>query len=154
MTTRKLGALLTAVLVAMTAAGCKKTGKVSRKVYYNNQPLGGGSVLFFASNGKNVTGSIGTDGSYTVDQVPLGTAKIVVDTSALKPVGRPGGAAVTGPPTNFEPPPEAANDPHYGKGGAPRGKYVEIPAKYTKPDTTDESYDVVQGDQEHDIKLK
>jgi len=151
MRTRRWGILAAALVFSAAAAGCSGTGTVSGKVYVGDKLVTGGTVQFVAKNGITRSAQIGTDGSYTVEKVPVGPAKIVVDNSALKPQQQPGSHGNT-PPSDL--PPEAANSPMYGGGGAQKGKWVPFDDKYTNPATTELELDVVKGDQEFEIHMK
>jgi hypothetical protein len=70
-------------LLALTAAstlGCGgvQTGRVSGTVTYKNKPLPTGSVMLIASTGTILYGTIQSDGTYEIENVPLGTAKVGV----------------------------------------------------------------------------
>src|SRR5262245_55348662 len=84
----RLGSLgllgITIALVSLT--GCRKpTGKLDGKVYYKDKPLSSGTVTLMA-DGKTVgTGSIQADGSYAIQNVPVGEVTILVMTGAATP---------------------------------------------------------------------
>jgi hypothetical protein len=78
----------------MTVAGCGGTGRpdrttVSGSVTYKGRPLHNAIVRFVsAADPFNASGgAIGADGSYQFGDVPIGPAKIYVDTSAMSEFG-------------------------------------------------------------------
>jgi hypothetical protein len=77
--------VLAAVGASLGLAGCgSSSGIVTGKVTYNNRPLKGGNVTFVGANGS-ASARINEDGTYTIDKVPTGEAKIAVETSSLRP---------------------------------------------------------------------
>jgi hypothetical protein len=155
--TRLLGPV-GAVLVLAGATGCGGTGTITGKVTYQGRPLTGGTVLFTSASGKGSQSSpIGPDGSYTIEKMPTGPAKVAVDTggSAQRPPGVFGG----GPPKQMQPGkdvklPEGVKSPLYNP-EAKQGKPPErIPEQYANPDTSKLTYTVRSGSQTHEIELK
>jgi hypothetical protein len=137
-------------LCVAVLAGCggKKTGgDVSGKVTYNGKAVTSGSVAFHGSDGKSVSSSIASDGSYKIVKPPLGEVKITVETS---PPLKVGSSASPKSPDGKEGPPKA-DIPLSGKTG---GEYVAIPDKYKKPATSGLSFTVTILSQTHDIELK
>jgi hypothetical protein len=135
-----------ALLLAFLVAGCggPATGTVSGKVSYKDTPLKGGRVTFVCAGNKSASGEIDEEGKYTIEKVPVGEAKIVVETEYLKPRVRQ--YQYTAPADNkgdYKPPDFAAN----------AKKYVQIPDKYTDADNTDKKLTVKSGSQQFDIKL-
>jgi len=78
-----------AFVVVLLAVGCgSRTGDVSGKVLYKGKPLSGGSVTFFHSKGAS-SSRIDNDGSYTVFKVPVGEAKITVQSLRAEGLSTP-----------------------------------------------------------------
>src|SRR5437660_444840 len=99
-------------------AGCSSPGTITGKVKYQGRPLTGGTVLFASTQGRgSQTARIGEDGSYTIEKMPPGPAKIAVETASAQP---PAGIAV--PPPNMQPPKGVALPP-----GATSGVYGTQP---------------------------
>jgi hypothetical protein len=140
-------AVLLGFAAALGVAGCgNPIGTVTGKVNYKGSPLKGGEVVFFGANGQSAQSEIKEDGTYTIDKLVAGPAKICVKTSQLKPPA-PG-------TRRFNPVPEGA--PGEMKQESPEEKakrYVAIPEKYEDPKTSGKEYTVKSGKQEFNIDL-
>jgi hypothetical protein len=168
----KRWALLLSFLIMLFAVGCgRKTGTVTGTVTIDGEPLKGGNVTFARNDGQTtMSGTINEDGSYKVENVPVGTVKVCVETKSMNPalasggVNRPGarpGGGMGGPPPGVahenKPPEGAKVSEHY----VPRtqgdnstvARYVAIPDHYADPTTTDLTYEVKRGPQDHPITL-
>ena len=75
--TRWLGWLPSLILLA-GVCGCDNTAKVTGKVTYQGRPVRYGSVIFLSADKTARSGVIEPDGSFTVEGVPRGAAKIAV----------------------------------------------------------------------------
>lgn len=137
---RSMTALLLPVLL-LAAIGCggNKSGTVSGTVTFQGKPMPGGYINFYSvtSDGRLLTqksGSIGGDGAYSVDKVPVGDVKITVQ----------------------PPPGELKTDMTDKKGSLPkRGPPpVTLPDKYQDVERTDLKYTVAPGNQKHDVVMK
>lgn len=143
------GGLLLALL--LTAVGCgSSSATVSGKITYKSTPLRGGTVTFFGptEGSWTQTSNIGEDGGYSVAKMPAGIARISVETDTVKPnqTGMQMASKMPKIPEGIE---------HSPFGQAPRAdKYVEIPKKYNKPETSGLTYEVKSGKQDHDLKLE
>jgi hypothetical protein len=138
------------LLLVVGATGCgTSVGSVSGKVTFKGEPVGGGIVTFHLPGKPAKTAPIGPDGSYSIDDVPIGELKIAVDTSTAKPAEPPPEGTV---PQNM--PPEARKSAVYGGKRPEGGKYVEIPANYSDTNTSGLTYTVKTGSQTHKIELK
>jgi hypothetical protein len=134
-------------LTVLAVAGCGPgSGSVSGKVTYKGTPLPGGTVTFMTSDQKVKTAIIGSDGTYSIDKVTTGPAKIAVTPLVPLPPMMPGGMAM---------------DP--GKVDAPEGdaaappaadKSASIPEHYKDPEKSGLTHTVTTGKQEHNIELK
>ena len=123
--------LLLASLAASCGCGSSRVGKVSGRVLLGGNPVSGGTVTFLDAGHNPVSGVIQEDGSYTVNGVAVGTAKISV-----------------GAPQNKNP-----FAGRQGRGGKPAGTAL-VPEQYKNPDKSGLTYEVRAGEQEHDIKLE
>lgn len=142
---------LCGILLAEGCGGGK--GVVSGKVLYKGKPVLGGSVSFIPQAGGAMSSPIEEDGSYTIRNIPTGTAKITVETESFRPplVNVPAGGGGVSPDfmkKNLEKMNPQMADPQRAK------RYVKIPAEYSNPDTSTLTYAVKSGKQEHDIDLK
>jgi hypothetical protein len=134
--------LLPAVLGGV---GCgSSTGTVSGKVYYNGDLLKSGTVTFFTADGKSVPTGIREDGSYTLDKLAIGKAKVCVDTGWSDPQKLKA--------YSYAPPPGAKMPPGFKPPDA--GNFVKIPAHYADPAKSDLTCEVAGGSQSYDIQLK
>jgi hypothetical protein len=113
-------------LVALLLTGCAAgTGDVSGVVLYRGQPLPSGTISFFDETRGVWSSGIGPDGTYSVDGIPTGTARITVTTPM--PITLPGA-----------PPPP---------------KSVAIPPKYADAQKSGLTHLVVRGAQSREINL-
>jgi hypothetical protein len=160
-----LGLLFGFVLLSI---GCGGTGTVSGKVYFQDQPLPGGTVIFTNADGKGTkTSQIQSDGSYTIEEMPVGQAKIGVETESINPQGAGGGRATPpaagqapgrgGPPQSMMPPADkvpSGMDPGKIYGRSASGQYVKIPDDYADPNSSEQTFVVKKGANTHEIRLK
>jgi hypothetical protein len=135
----------------LLAVGCSGKGVVSGKVQYKGKPVLGGSVSLIPATGGAMSSPIEEDGSYTIRDVPPGTAKITVETESFRPPVPPRG--VPGVSSEYmkkslEQMNPGMNDPQRAK------RYVQIPAEYSDPDKSNLTCTVKGGKQEHNIDLK
>jgi hypothetical protein len=112
-------------------------------VSYKSKPLTGGLVTFVTDQGT-ATGPIDNQGGYTVENVPVGTAKVSVFSGGGGPKiqkGGPGGGKDTMKiPKDL--PPEAQK----ALAGAKQGtNAVTIPQKYSSTETSDLKVEVTSG---------
>jgi hypothetical protein len=144
------------LLLLALATGCASKSTITGKVTYQDKPLTGGVVLFVSESGKGTGRSeIGTDGSYTIENMPTGQAKIAVDTTSAQGTQPPGANAPKGmmPPPGTDVPSASAKSGVYGSGNSARGAAV-IPDQYKNADTSGLTYTVKGGSQTHNIDLK
>lgn len=143
---RRLWAALWFFPFALIIAGCggSSVGTVSGTVSYKKQLLKGGNVSIIPKAGEPRSSSIAEDGSYKISKVPIGPAKITVETKSLRPVSQ---KSLPGPYAR------APKDvlPQGVQGDAKR--YVAIPDKYADPEGSGLSLEVKRGDQTHNIDL-
>jgi hypothetical protein len=140
------------MLLGLAATGCGSYGSVSGKITCNGQPLGGGTVVFTVEGQGSDSSPIGPDGSYHINKVPTGTAKVSVETLSVKPAG----ADFRRPPNMPTPPagqiPQGAQPLNYDT--QPKGTYVEIPENYSDPNKSGLTYEVKSGSQEKSFDLQ
>lgn len=134
--------ILNLTLLAGCNSGAKnKTGTVQGTVKVDGTNANSGIVTFVAADGTTPSGTIDTDGTYRVLDVPVGAAKISVK-SVEVPKNSAGAAA---------PPP--MKDMTGTSSSAPPAKPVAIPAKYAKADTSTLTYTVKGGTNDYPIDL-
>jgi hypothetical protein len=136
---------IAAALLAL-AAGCGGRGDVSGKVTYKGKPLVWGTVQFEGSDGMLKQGNINSDGSYAVQGVKTGEAKVAV--SSVNPNS-----------SDFQP--RLADDRQRLEEGrapaSPRSQvkgWFPIPEKYDTPHKSGLTYPIKSGDNTIDIELK
>lgn len=143
--------LFLAGLLILGIIGCggggPPTGTITGKVKFNGEYLKGGRVVFVSTEGNlGKAGEIGEDGSYTIEKVPVGPAKITVDTWYLRDADQYAG--------KNKPPP--GKDPYNkGPGGyeAKKNRFTAIPKEYGVAESSGLTYTVTKGKQEHPIEL-
>src|SRR5262249_35191342 len=106
--------------------------------------LTAGTVMFYGKDNLTASASIGTDGTYVMNDAPLGDVKVTVTVQA-PPMGMKHLKDAPGSPVM---PGETA--PTAGK--IPK-EIVPIPDRYSKPDTSGLTFAVKKGEQEYDIPL-
>jgi hypothetical protein len=127
-------------------AGCgQSTGTLKGKVSINGTQLKGGKISFYCADGRSFLTEIQEDGSYIIAKLPPGKAKICVDTSQLNPA--------TSRSYKYSAPPGKMKDVPASKAPGIE-RYVEIPAKYANPETTDLSIEITPGSKQHDVEMK
>jgi hypothetical protein len=148
----RLGLLTLALALA---AGCgphsNLPAKVSGKVTYNNQPVPGGNIVFHSKDQGSYSGTLGESGTYEIEGLPAGDLVVTIETETLNPKNKaPAYAGGRG----------AANDKQYeeamkkmGRPVPPETKYVKIPAKYAKEDTSGLTVTLKSGKQTKDFSL-
>jgi hypothetical protein len=133
-------------LVLLALAGCGSSGSVSGKVTYKDKPLAGGTVMFFTSDQKVKSAVIGLDGTYRIDKVTPGPARIGV-TPPITPPKMPMGmkmdaAKMGGAPADAAGPTATDTKP------------LSLPEKYQDPEKSGLTCTVTSGPQQHNIELK
>jgi hypothetical protein len=74
--------------IALLLTGCGyPPGRVVGRVTYKGAPLTSGSVMVHASDGNQYPGSLAADGTYHIDNIPVGPARITVHSHSQTPPG-------------------------------------------------------------------
>lgn len=122
------------LLLTLALLGCGKgTGSVTGRVAHKGKALAGGTVTLVSEGGIRVTGRINPDGTYKIDEVPVGIVKI-----AVKASNSPGLPPVLVPWAPEDGEAEASSD---------------IPASYADADKSGLTIVVAAGQLAHDIDL-
>jgi hypothetical protein len=66
------------LFLALAISGCCRASRVSGRVSYRGQPLPEGTVMLLAGDGRVYDGSIQSDGTFMLSDVPAGVAKVCV----------------------------------------------------------------------------
>jgi hypothetical protein len=124
------------LLPVLFLAGCDpSTTRVSGKVTYRGTLLPEGTVTFFCDDDKVVRSApIAEDGTYAVDKVPEGPARITVTTPPPRPP-MPRGLEAVAP------------------GGREVRQPIPIPTEYGDPGRSGLTWDVEGNNPTHDIAL-
>ena len=141
--TRRVTALLLSVLLA-AAGGCSKRATVTGKVTYQGRPVTHGSVILLNADNTARSGAIAADGSYSIDDVPLGTVKIAVishDPNKGRSVVR-GRKPVRSDNTEGTDPRKVA------------AEWFQLPPRFESATSSGLSCDVGSGQVHYDIELK
>ena len=126
------------VVVLMLSALGYGRGNVSGKVTYQDKPVPFGTVLFEGSDGSIHQSDIKTDGSYSIQGMAVGEAKVAVNSpnprsSDLTPVSKTGQKPVLHPDVPG---------------------WFPIPEKYSSPDRSELKYTIKSGNNVINIELK
>jgi hypothetical protein len=127
----RTGRFVVMAAALLLVAGCGGTGTLNGKVTFKGQPLPGGMVTVFDAGNAGHSGQIQKDGSYSVSNIPAGSAKVTVGTSPSR-----------GNIRN----PDAVKEPW--------GPYVQIPRRYSDPEKSGFKLEVKSGTQEMQLDVK
>lgn len=133
---RPLPLRVAALFLVFVCVGCEGRGNVSGKVTYNNKVLQFGQVMFEGKDGGTRQGSIGKDGSYAVQDLAVGDAKVAVNSPNPKSI-----IIVVKGDKKAEPYP-------------PVPGWFAIPPKYETMENSGLSYTIKKGENTFDINLK
>jgi hypothetical protein len=133
--------LVLLLLPLTTSCGSQAKGTVSGKVTYQGKPLPSGFVTFVPEKGAPVYSEIQSDGSYRVDQVPIGLVRI-----GIQPKSAQNTLASSAMPRNPQ-------DVTKLK-AAMTATETQIPSQYANPNSSGLTYTVTKGLQQYDIVLK
>jgi hypothetical protein len=111
---------------ALALPGCSGTGEISGVVKHKGQPVSGGTIVFHDGDKRSWAATIGTDGTYSVANVPTGNAKVTVQSALSIPLAGSQTAKV---------------------------RPVSVPDKYNRPDSSGLTFEVQAGSQTKDWDL-
>ncbi len=141
MSTRRFDWLFVAIVVGAVTGCGGQTGHISGTVSWDGQKLPSGRIVFLCDGGdKPVLMSSIHDGSYTVNEAPIGPARVAVETFEITTTPVPG--MISSPV-----PPDQEHDT------VAEGEYMRIPARYKSPTTSGLIHDIVAGSQSRDFNL-
>ena len=141
---RLLAAGLTA-LPLLFLCGCgSRTATVAGRVTHLGKPVSGGSVIVYCSDKQIARGVIAVDGTYSIPNVPYGTAAATVQAPARTPAGLR--IQQTLPPAHDGPLPPTA--------GAGASNGPPIPPRYTLPEESGLTLVIDRAAVHYDIDLK
>jgi hypothetical protein len=147
MSKRRLIAALPVLLLVAWGCGSKSTtSEVTGKVTYQNTPVPGGQITFYPAKGVPMSVGIDPDGSYTITDLEPGEVTVTVSTESLNPDKKTPEYGGRGRGGASPPPPNMA-------GGGGGGKYVKIPDKYAKQETSGLKTTVTKGKNKYDVPL-
>jgi hypothetical protein len=166
--TLKGGLVLALPLCLLVATGCgggnenpHAPASVTGKVTYKGEPVPAGLVNFIPkTQGPSATGSLSSDGTYSITDAPAGDFTVTVDTEYLNPdkktqaypgAGKAGAGATSSPMPGGGGTSSPMPGPAAVKAG---GKYVKIPAKYADVKQSTLTAKLNAGKQTEDFKLE
>lgn len=142
--------LVCCAVVCFPGCGTNKArGVVKGKATFNKQPLTAGTISFVAADGRSGSGVIKSDGTYGVNDAPLGDVTITVTTPAASPMLH---NEDTKPPPGVQGMPKEFLPPGY-EPPKQAGPSIPVPEKYQKVASSPLKFTVQPGSQEHDIDL-
>jgi hypothetical protein len=115
-------------------------GQVTGTVRFRGDVLPSGIVKFLCADGRSVSAVIAKDGTYRMDGVAAGPARISVISHPRVPLGFRKAPVIPGEPAQ----PAVAPEP----------RSVAIPLRYGKPESSGLTYEVQKGDQIYNINLQ
>jgi hypothetical protein len=121
--------------VALLLTGCgNQPGRVVGRVTYKGTPLTSGSVMFYAADGNQYGASLAADGTYHIDGIPPGPARITVHSHPHTP-------------------PALLGKDRYKPAGRAESRYTAIPREFSQPDQSGLTCAVKAGEQRCDLDL-
>jgi hypothetical protein len=146
-----LAATLCALPGCQRGSGRADVGTVWGKVLFKDEPLPGGTIHFIHSKTTKTSLWIRSDGGYS-GEIPAGPAKVAIETDSVKYTDRD---------TMFKKWRERKPDLAGKKQKAldlpvdlPRLVYTPIPARYSDPNQSGLTCEIVEGAQRHDFTLE
>ncbi|MFO0842154.1 MAG: hypothetical protein U0797_07095 [Gemmataceae bacterium] len=137
--TRRLMTCAAMITLLVLAPGCgPRTATAAGKVTYQGKPVVWGSVSLRAADGSMHQIGINPDGTYRLDRVPVGPAKVGVSSPDPAPSARLKAAG---------------DDPRVRPGPAPPpGAWFPLPAKFADPASSGVTVQVGGGAADIDLK--
>jgi hypothetical protein len=164
MNTRRLIPVLPLFLVlALGCSGNKNApSTVSGKITYKGEQVTKGTVTFHPAEGPPYPIAIGSDGTYSMTDVPTGDMVVTVETESAKQQTMPTYGGRMGKQAEAEANKGEAKGRMGPGGGSPApsdfqqggGKYTKIPDKYSKKETSPLKTNLTRGKNTFDIPLE
>jgi hypothetical protein len=130
---------LAGLLALLVVPGCGwGTGTAAGKVTYQGRPVVWGSITLRAADGSSHQIGLNPDGSYRLDRVPVGPAKVGVSSPDPTPSARASRNEDARVPAGSPPPPP--------------GAWFPLPAKYADPAKSGVTVQVGGGPADIDLK--
>jgi hypothetical protein len=123
--------------------------EVSGTVTYKGEPIPGGNISFFSTDGDAVDSSPIIDGKYTLHHAPVGQVSIAVRSGGRTMPGA-GGKGMPEGMRKYAADKRAQTVP---EGDNPPPKLIELPQKYADHTNSGLSYEVKPGPQIYDFDL-
>lgn len=158
---------------AVLLVGCSRpTGSITGKVSFKGQPLKAGNISFVSTEGQpTVSSVVGEDGTYNISSIAVGNYKVCIENQSYASGGaakdsyasygnkmnkNKGKEAEAKPLDPSITPPEGYHPSNPKDTPASRNKkdFPVVPDSYGKAESTDLTYTVVSGSQNHDFDLK
>jgi hypothetical protein len=148
------------LLVLGCAQSSSAPSAVHGKVTYNSQPVTGGNVTFYDPQGAQYQFPIDKEGYYAGRDLPAGEMVVTVETESINPGKEAGKGDKYVDPSTGKPmdDPQAKMKEKMGVHAPPsadqsKGKYVKIPPRYAKKDSTPLKKTVSKGDNSINLEL-
>jgi hypothetical protein len=148
---RQIVSVLVGLLLAVVLVGCgsrSRSGAVSGKITYTEQPINDAALLLYPADGDSdqpITIPVTGDGSFRITDVPKGEYKIVV-------LGAEGGGSDASLLKNIPEDRQAEVKKMMGDRTSP--KTIPFPPKYSAPETTDLKCQITDRNQTVNLELK
>jgi hypothetical protein len=134
-------------LAAVLAAGCgtgRAKANISGKVIYHGAPVTGGTLTIYHPGSAPYTVPIRGDGTFISSDLPVGEAKVTVETESLRPARAAGAPRL----------PRGMQSPRPADAGGTPTAYVKIPPRYASPQSTPLVWHLKGGTNNKDFDLE
>ena len=148
-------ALATGMVLACLVGCSSKKGDVSGTVRFEGEVLPRGRITFYCEGGEQpVLMSNIVDGSYAIEEAPIGNSKITVETFQIKTTRVPG---QIDSPTPDDVDTEPKEQPELEGDVAPTtksGKFIRLPDRYSSLSDSKLTLQIDSGPNHHDVDLE
>ena len=140
------------LVLALGCGGSNRSApaSLSGKVTYKGSPVTAGMLTLYTNEAGVYSASLGADGTFSASDLPAGDAVVTVDTESANPNRKVPqyGDKRGGDKGATSPPPEGVQT-----GGAAKGSYVKIPAKYSDKSKSGLTVTLTKGKNQKDFEL-